>query len=356
MNISVLATRTGQFGGVQRYGAAVCAALESAGHTIMLWESGDWPSRTRRVAGMARVVKGTFGADLIWALHPRLCMAALTAGRICGVPVVVSTYGFETWGNYARSCRMSLRRANVVTVISKFSASLMGDPGLRAVMLRPTSQIGFDRTVPMRPQHERTSILFVGRLDEEYKGVDIVVELAERLSLDPQWTFNIAGSGGVASRLRERIAIQTNLHLTVEPSDSELGRLYADAAIVLLPSRAIRHNRNRWEGGEGFGIVLLEAALSGATVVASDEGACPETVALLGNGFVGPPVTDEFEGLVRTLVNDPELRSTLARRGLAAAEHFSVIAFREQIDYVLAVAMDSSHAGNDGPVKKRQGV
>lgn len=94
-------------------------------------------------------------------------------------------------------------------------------------------------------------------------------------------------------------------------ADEALWRLYAEAALLVFPSRI-----------EGFGFPILEAMVLGLPVVAAEAAAIPEVA---GEAAVLLPPDDEA-GWVREIVSllaDPGRREDLARRGRVRAEAFS---------------------------------
>src|SRR5205823_2633490 len=137
---------------------------------------------------------------------------------------------------------------------------------------------------------ERNLILFVGRLWQSYKGAQLVAELGACGDLQTgDWRFVIAGAGPPDSNLSQLCSRLPNVELIADPGDDQLRDLFSRAAVLLLPSQMVAGPRGRWDGGEGFGIVILEAAIFGLASVTSDQGACPETVARLGSGVSVPP-------------------------------------------------------------------
>ena len=341
MRVGILATEVGSRGGIQRYGSLVQRAIEDAGHDVVLRESIAWPSTRERVTGLASLAREIRGADALWVLHPRLLAAGTAVASLQRMPLVVSTHGFETWGHYSPLQRVLMGRAAVVTAVSKFSLAMMGSPARHAILMPPTWGVEVSPDSVLTPPIERRIVLFVGRLGAVYKGADIFLSLASEASEHhPDWRFVMAGSGPVDSALTTRVRELSAVQLLPDPSDADLAATYAQAAILMLPSRAERGRGNRWVSGEGFGIVLLEAARHGVTVISSDEGACPEVVASLGNGIVCPPDRHSFADAMGILMVEHEMRTILGLRGMDQARRkFSPDAFLCRVRSVLAAAV-----------------
>ncbi|HDQ73616.1 MAG TPA: glycosyltransferase family 1 protein [Chloroflexi bacterium] len=93
--------------------------------------------------------------------------------------------------------------------------------------------------------------------------------------------------------------------------DEDLPAVYAGAQALVFPSLY-----------EGFGLPVLEAMACGAPVVTSTTSSLPEVggeAAL----YCDPTDTESMIGVLRQLLQDPEMRPALARRGLARAAQFS---------------------------------
>ena len=94
-------------------------------------------------------------------------------------------------------------------------------------------------------------------------------------------------------------------------SASDLEGLYAVATLMAFPSLH-----------EGFGLPVLEAMSRGVPVVTANRSAMPEVAggaALL----VDPESTEAIAAAIRRLLEEPQLRSELAERGIARAARFS---------------------------------
>lgn len=105
-----------------------------------------------------------------------------------------------------------------------------------------------------------------------------------------------------------------------------LRREYARADVFCLPTRQ-----------EGFGIVFLEAMASGLPVVAGDAAAVPEVVPDGEAGLLVPPTDAEaLAGAIVRLLEDPELRDRMGRRGRERVRAFAWERVAERFESVVA--------------------
>ncbi|MGO2613083.1 glycosyltransferase family 4 protein [Corynebacterium flavescens] len=103
----------------------------------------------------------------------------------------------------------------------------------------------------MQPGQERPlEIVFLGRLDEPRKGLDILLEALERL--EHRVRVTVMGGG--------RTRHVPGVDFAGRVSDAEKAEILGRADIYVAPNT----------GGESFGIVLVEAMAAGCAVVASD--------------------------------------------------------------------------------------
>lgn len=91
----------------------------------------------------------------------------------------------------------------------------------------------------------------------------------------------------------------------------DLPGLYSAATALLMPSQY-----------EGFGFPLLEAMACGTPVVASNASSLPE---LAGDSalLIDPNDLDGFTAAIRSLIDEPELATSLCQRGIQRAQSFS---------------------------------
>lgn len=166
----------------------------------------------------------------------------------------------------------------------------------------------------LRPQAARTRILFVGRI-EARKGVDVLLKAAyEVLPEFPDaelvlvGKLNPAGNENALAEHERQMTLRPDLRDRIvfagERTDAEVLQAYADADIVVLPSRY-----------ESFGLVLTEGMMFGKPVVASRVGGMVEIVEDGGNGYLAEsedPAT--FAKAFRDLLASAERREAFGRR------------------------------------------
>jgi alpha-1,6-mannosyltransferase len=149
-------------------------------------------------------------------------------------------------------------------------------------------RLGVDAAFRPQPGLERGDhVLYVGRLARE-KGVFRLLEAAAQS--DEPWPLRFVGSGPAKDALRRRTAalgIEDRVACRPYLRDRErLARTYAEAACVVMPGEH-----------ETFGMVGLEAAASGARVVAC---ATAPSAALCGS-LVHPYPAGDAAALARAI-------------------------------------------------------
>jgi len=173
----------------------------------------------------------------------------------------------------------------------------------------------------------RTTILFVGRL-ESRKGLPTLLEAFGRLR---QHRSNVqlvvVGDGPMRwgyERQVEALGIP-DVQFCGHVTNELLPRYYASSDIFCAPAN----------GGESFGIVLLEAMASGVPVVAS---AIPGFSQVVDGGETGLLVTpreaSEWAQALEALVDDPAGRRAMGEAGMRKAQRYD---WERVVDTVLDV-------------------
>lgn len=193
------------------------------------------------------VAAGPVAADLrspVVAVHH--ASAALEAAALPG-----------PGGAYGKLFRHWERRA-YERVDAVMSATPDAEAGDRPVL---PLRFGLDPAFrpPERPLRRGDHVLYCGRLARE-KGIDVLLAAAARST--KRWPIRIAGAGVSRSwveSLIRRYGLEQRVGFIDYINDRrKLARAYATAACVVVPG-----------AHETFGLVILEAAASGAAVVAA---------------------------------------------------------------------------------------
>jgi len=145
------------------------------------------------------------------------------------------------------------------------------------------------------------------------KGHDVLLDALAMLT-DLRWNCLCVGSverdAAFAERLRRRV-VDSGLHGRVDFSgtqtESELGRSYGAADVLVLPSRA-----------ETYGMVVTEALARGLPVIGADVGGVPEALGRGADGtrpglLVPPDDPHALGDALRAWLEDSGLRGRLRR-------------------------------------------
>ncbi|MEV4563268.1 glycosyltransferase family 4 protein [Nonomuraea sp. NPDC049419] len=159
------------------------------------------------------------------------------------------------------------------------------------------------------------TIGFLGRMDEERKGLPILLDAFAVLAAQrPDVKLLIAGPGDEKD-VYERVPKQFRDRVTVLGMVSEADKIRAYHSVDVFCAPNTR--------GESFGIVLAEAMASGATVLASD---IPAFRRVLGDGQAGALFANgDPASLAReagSLLDAPERRAKLAAEALVAVRKY----------------------------------
>lgn len=277
--------------------------------------SGLWPGWQRTPAFAARLVREAWRdrPDLILTVHPNFAPVGAVLKRLLDTRLVVVAHGVDVWGEAGRRLAGSLRHADRVLAVSRFTkARLAADTGL------PLSRIGvlpntFDhegfRPGP-RPRYllerhhlqpDQPVLLTVCRLAsaERYKGYDQILSLLPRLRAKiPGLRYILAGKGPDRPRVEKMVqalGVADMVTLAGYVPDFELPDYYRLCDVFAMPSK-----------GEGFGIVFLEALASGKPVIAGNQDGSTDAVldGSLG-ALVNPDNLDEIERTLASSLASP---------------------------------------------------
>ncbi len=165
-------------------------------------------------------------------------------------------------------------------------------------------------------------LLFVGRI-QPLKGLDVAVDTLAGLGRrygDAQLLVVGGASGPDGERELRRLddsvrryRLQGRVRLVPPQPHHLLSTYYRAADVCLVPSRS-----------ESFGLVALEAAACGVPVVAADVGGLRTLVDHGRNGLrISERDPARYTAAVRSILDDPSLASSMARRGAEMASRYS---------------------------------
>jgi glycosyltransferase involved in cell wall biosynthesis len=277
---------------------------------------------------------------------------ALGLARLVGARMWTLTHGVEVWQPGPRLDNLALRRADLVTAVSRCSRErLLAWSRIAPDRVRVLpNAVDLDRWRPgPRPAEfvrrydvaERRVLLTVSRLSsaERYKGHDRVLPLLRAIdgACGPlRWI--VAGRGDDLPRLEHaarELGVSDLVTFAGFVPEAELEAHYRLADAFVMPST-----------GEGFGIVFLEALACGCPVVAGNRDGSVDALAdgALGR-LVDPDRPDEIVEAVCATLRAGRSRD----RPVAGVERFAIPRFRERVAALAEQVLGVPAPGPDGP-------
>jgi phosphatidylinositol alpha-1,6-mannosyltransferase len=275
------------------------------------------------VNGLAIAEGLRFRPDVVLSAHIVMSPAAWIIRRLTGIPTVQYLHADEIRWRPALTS-FAVRRASAVVAVSEHTSKLAIGAGANASRVRRIPN-GVD--VPAASQERRDSrptVLTVARLRKRYKGHDVLMRAMPLICARvPEATWVVVGDGPLRPEL-ERLAadyeLDEHVHFLGETSDAERDAWLDRAHVFAMPARVPPGG----VGGEGFGIVFLEANAHGLPVVAGNVGGALDAVVHGETGLLVDP-TDHVAvaDAVSELLLDPGRAAALGRAGAARARQFA---------------------------------
>lgn len=155
-------------------------------------------------------------------------------------------------------------------------------------------------------------LVFLGRLDQHNKGLDLLLGAFGQLSLEHALELHIQGPISSDASMLQQLANQTCANGTVIFRDADFASTPAsillDHDVACFPSRF-----------EGFGLAALEAMLAARVVLVSEVAGIAPHIARAGCGVVVEPrISDVLKGLRQLLSRRTEWKE-MGMRGRAYA-------------------------------------
>ncbi len=234
-----------------------------------------------------------FQPDIIHHHHPsgRLDFSIEKFRRELDVPLICTFHmsvGSKKYmvdkcmNSFFRITKRNFRNATCYVAISKFVKKQLeeigGVPKDRIVLLYAGVNPDIFKPVEYTP-HDTLEITFVGQITLE-KGIDMLIDVVQRLSQERKVRLNIIGNGTLKPILMKKTEGDPCINwVGFLKSPQEVSRFYANSDVTVLPVR--------WD--EAFSYIPLETMASGTPLIASRCGGNPETVTDGETGFLFTP-------------------------------------------------------------------
>jgi phosphatidylinositol alpha-1,6-mannosyltransferase len=288
--------------------------------------------------GRALAEAASFRPEAVLSGHIVTSPAARCVGTAMRIPVVQYLYADEL-GLRPHLAAFAARRANAVVAVSGYTRELALGLGASPARVH-TIPAGVDLPEgPVASRAARPTVVTVARLEEPYKGHDVLMRALPLIRArvpDVQWV--VVGDGALRPEL-ERLAGALGLVDVVRfagrVSDAERDALLDSSHVFAMPSR-LRPDG----GGEGFGIVYLEAGAHRLPVVAGNVAGALDSVVDGETGLLVDPTDHAAVAYaVSELLLNPARAEALGRGGAERAAQFAWPAISRRVEeLVLALA------------------
>jgi phosphatidylinositol alpha-1,6-mannosyltransferase len=222
-------------------------------------------------------------------------------------PTLGFLYGVEIWEATRQRAQLACRAEALVTISEHTRKKAMAR---HAELARArVCWLATESDEPAsRPTGDTPRVLMVSRVDEPYKGHDLLVDCWPQVKAAvPDARLSFVGKGRRLAELRGRAAASP-AHDAIEVrgfvDPAELDALYARSTVFAMPSR-----------GEGFGLVYVEAMRHALPVIATVHDAGNEINAHGETGYnVDLDRKDELPARLIELLSCPEKATTFGER------------------------------------------
>lgn len=289
--------------------------LARRGHEPEAVPTGAGPVALLRSARRLRALARRSGADAVHANGIKAALVAALALPGTGLPLVWVKHDFSWDGRLAEL--VAARSRLVVGVSDAVTAGLRRRKRVRTVRTGiepPAADAEAGRRVLLDAVGAaRTIVVLIGRIHPVKGQLDLLEATPALLARVPDAAVVLVGAADPSTtdyvaRVRAQAATLDRVALLDHRDD--VADLIGGADLVVVPSAA----SGRTRGGEGFGLVALEAMALGTPVVGYDDGALREIVGDCGV-LVRSGDRDALAEAVSELAGDDRRRTGLAACG-----------------------------------------
>jgi phosphatidyl-myo-inositol dimannoside synthase len=260
-------------------------------------------------------------------------MTGWLLNQTLGKPYIIYAYGKEILENQLESknrklMELIINHASLVVSISQYTEDILKDFGVPEHKLRKIlpgidsnrwlTDVSLEKITQFKEKYNlgnKKVILTVARLIERKGHDQVIAAMPKILQHFPDTVYLIVGEGKDKARLenlRDQLGLENQIIFTGEVSDQDLLAYYKLGTVFAMISRQPPGSHEV----EGFGIVYLEANISGLPVVAGNSGGIPDAVLDGETGYlVDPFSSEEVANAIIKLLENPQLRQEMARKG-----------------------------------------
>lgn len=303
--------------------------------------AGGGPASNLAVSVRGLVEAARFRPRAVLSGHVVTGPAARAIGRAAGVPVIQYVHADEL-RTRPRTARLAAG-AEAVVAVSAHTVAQVVDAGADPARVHRVLN-GVDLpAVPCGKTAPRPTLITVARLEDRYKGHDTLIRALPLIRARvPEVEWVVVGDGSLRpelERLAEREGVRAAVRFLGTVTDAERDAALDRARVFAMPSRLPAGG----VGGEGFGIVYLEAAARGLPVVAGNVGGALDAVVDGETGLlVNPDDPAAVAGAISGLLCDPERAAALGAAGERRARQFSWPIVARQVEDLI---LDAIRAG-----------
>jgi phosphatidylinositol alpha-1,6-mannosyltransferase len=284
-----------------------------------------------RTVGEAR----SFRPDLILSGHVVASLGALALRRILRVPLVQYVHADE-FRVRNRLTASAVKQAEATIAVSRYTRQMCLDAGAdpdRVHVIPPGIDLPPAPTIARDP---RPTLLTVATLLFRYKGHDVMVRALPLIRAkvpDARWV--VVGDGPFRPALENALrayGVEDAVELRGRVSDEERDEWLDRASAFCMPSRVPAAGL----GGEGFGIVYMEAAAHGIPTIGGDVAGARDAVVNGETGLLIDP-TDylALASAATELLANPERAREMGAAGRAHAERHAYPLIAARVEALL---------------------
>lgn len=276
------------------------------------------------------------------SVHIVTSPAAALISRATGAATVQYFHAKEI-GAKPKLAAFAATNARKAIAVSRYTAGLIAATGVAPAETKLISP-GVDLPADPSPLPEsRPTLLTIARLEDRYKGHDVIIRALPLLRAavpGAQWVA--IGDGPLRPGL-ERLAaahgVSDAAHFLGAVSDQERDEWLRRASALAMPSRL----PDGGFAGEGFGIVYLEAGAFGKPVLAGDVAGALDAVADGETGLLVDP-TDHVAvaRAAALLLSDGALARRLGENGARRARELAWPRICERVEATLFECLDGA--------------